>query len=66
MFNSKLKDLRQDGLVDAVNLIGISGVDANRSGLYRLKRIRFENLGPSWLVVWNMHIFPYIGDNHPN
>ena len=48
MFNSKLKDLRQDGLVDAVNLIGISGVDANRSGLYSLKRIRFEALAGWW------------------
>jgi hypothetical protein len=19
-----------------------------------------------WLVVWNMFIFPYIGNNHPN
>ena len=29
-------------------------------------RVDFLGIYHSWLVVWNIFIFPYIGNNHPN
>ena len=36
------------------------------SNFKRLSLFRFSSVNHYWLVVWNIFIFPYIGNNHPS
>ena len=40
--------------------------DARRMELERNQDMAQSKYVKIWLVVWNMFIFPYIGNNHPN
>ena len=57
---------KDDALSRATGRGGSPEGIAEESAKGKVRQVGIKGMNNDWLVVWNIFIFPYIGDNHPN